>query len=61
MKKYVFINDKTTSATMQNLQSAQQQAKTKHKNEKKRKESDTQKRRAINKYKSKMQKHLNFN
>lgn len=35
MKKYVFINDKTTSATMQNLQSAQQQAKTKHKNEKK--------------------------
>lgn len=34
MKKYVFINDKTTSATMQNLQSAQQQAKTKHKNEK---------------------------
>lgn len=51
MKKYVFINDKTTSATMQNLQSAQQQAKTKHKT-RKRKESDTQKRRAINKYKS---------
>lgn len=50
MKKYVFINDKTTSATMQNLQSAQQ-AKTKHKT-RKRKESDTQKRRAINKYKS---------
>lgn len=48
MKKYVFINDKTTSATMQNLQSAQQQAKTKHKNKKK-KEGERHAKAACNK------------
>lgn len=51
MKKYVFISDEKKCATMQNLQSAQKQ----------KKKSDTQKLRAINKYKSAMQKHLNFN
>lgn len=59
MKKYVFINDKTKIKLQKNSQ--QVQCNNNANDQSAKKNGIMQKQRAINKYKSEMQKHLNFN